>query len=200
MQNITRAEMAKLICNASGDIFNTIDEYSKVEKSNAIINKQSITLKNITIDGNLYLTEGIGDGNVTLENVTIKGRLIVTGGGKDSIHIINSNINELYVNRKKEIVRVVLDNALASNVVAFDNTIIVVTKRASVDNLNISGKARVIVDKLASVNSLKINSKNVEITLDGNIGNIYTSEDVSINGKIYKKGIINVSEKHNTRN
>lgn len=197
-QNITRAEMAKIICNASGDIFNTIGVFSKVEKSNAIINKQNITIKDITIDGNLYLTEGIGDGNVTLENVTIKGRLIVTGGGKDSIHIINSNINELYVNRKKEFVRVVLDNVVASNIVAFDNSIIVITKKTSVENLTINGEARLIVDKLANVDTVKINSKNVEITLDGNIGKIDTSEDVNINGKIYKKGIVSFNEIHNT--
>jgi len=197
-QNITRAEMAKIICNASGDIFNTIGEFSKVEKSNAIINKQNITLKDITIDGNLYLTEGIGDGNVTLENVKIKGRLIVTGGGKDSIHIINSKINELYVNRKKEFVRVVLDNVVASNIVAFDNSIIVITKKTSVENITINGEVRLIVDKLANVDTVKINSKNVEITLDGTIGKIDTSEDVNINGKIYKKGNVSFNEKHNT--
>ncbi|GEM_PF-1667567 len=197
-QNITRAEMAKIICNASGDIFNTIGEFSKVEKSNAIINKQNITLKDITIDGNLYLTEGIGDGNVTLENVTIKGRLIVSGGGKESIHIINSNINELYVNRKKEFVRVVLENVSVSNIVAFDNSIIVITKKTSVENITINGEVRLIVDKLANVDTVKVNSKNVEITLDGTIGKIDTSEDVNINGKIYKKGNISFNEKHNT--
>ena len=31
----------------------------------------------MTIEGNLYLTEGIGVGDITLDNVIVKGELII---------------------------------------------------------------------------------------------------------------------------
>ena len=34
----------------------------------------------MTINGNLYITEGVGDSNVTLEGVTVKGKTLISGG------------------------------------------------------------------------------------------------------------------------
>jgi len=61
------------------------------------ITAPGITLQNTTIKGNLYLTEGIGEGEVTLKNVTVQGCTKIAGGGKDSIHLRNTSIGQVLV-------------------------------------------------------------------------------------------------------
>ena len=41
----------------------------------------NVTLRNMTIDGDLFITQSSPYANVTLENVTVTGRIIITGGG-----------------------------------------------------------------------------------------------------------------------
>lgn len=50
-----------------------------------------VTLKDSVITGNLYLTEGIVDGNVLLENVKVGGKIFVNGGGEHSIVLNDSS-------------------------------------------------------------------------------------------------------------
>ncbi|MCX7920965.1 MAG: S-layer homology domain-containing protein [Clostridia bacterium] len=82
---ITRAEAINIIDNVMGSLINKAGTYSKVDSRNLVINTGNVTVKNIIIKGDLYLTEGIGDGNVTIENVTVKGRTIIHGGGENGI-------------------------------------------------------------------------------------------------------------------
>ena len=54
------------------------------------------TLSDATIEGNLYITEGVLSGNVNLNNVTVKGDIIVGGGnvtldGVTAMNLIVSN-------------------------------------------------------------------------------------------------------------
>lgn len=46
-------------------------------KQNVVINASGVVLKNKVIDGNLILSEGIGDGEVFLESVTVHGSVYV---------------------------------------------------------------------------------------------------------------------------
>lgn len=49
---------------------------------NVIINIVNVILKDIEISGNLYIIEGVGDGDVIIENVKVDGKVIVLGGGE----------------------------------------------------------------------------------------------------------------------
>ena len=100
---ITRAEAITVLERAAGTIYNCAGTYGPfrgnlVLEGNVTITTPSVTLQNTTITGNLYLTEGIGEGEVTLDNVTVQGTTKIGGGGSDSIHLINTTIGSVLVN------------------------------------------------------------------------------------------------------
>ena len=75
------------------NIYNTAGTYGDTTiAGNVSVSSDGVTLKNLNIKGDLYLTEGIGNGTVTLDNVTVDGKTLVCGGGMESIIIKNSTL------------------------------------------------------------------------------------------------------------
>lgn len=72
---------------------------SKTIDGNVIISNAGVTLQNTTINGNLLLAVGIGDGDVKLKNVSVKGNTIVKGGGSNSITVEDSSLPHLTINK-----------------------------------------------------------------------------------------------------
>jgi len=85
---ITRAEFAQVMHNIFRQYINKAGEHSVVADGNILVNVPGVTLKNVTINGDLVVGDGVGEGDLVLDNVTIKGRLLVRGGGVNSIKII----------------------------------------------------------------------------------------------------------------
>jgi hypothetical protein len=85
-----RAEVMQVFDNTLGDIIGA-DKAVELDKG-ALINKGGVTLSESSIDGDLYIGQGVGDGDVTLEDVAITGRLVVFGGGSGSIHIKGASV------------------------------------------------------------------------------------------------------------
>ncbi|MDT3705114.1 MAG: S-layer homology domain-containing protein [Thermincola sp.] len=105
--NIKRGEAVILLSKAGGEIYNTPATYSQDVEGNLVINTPGVTLKNMTIKGDLYLAEGIGEGDVTLDGVTVKGKTYVQGGGENSIVFLNSALTDVVVKKPGSPVRVV---------------------------------------------------------------------------------------------
>ena len=101
-EDLTRAQAIKMLDNVMGEIYNKAGTYNKDVKSNLVININNVTLKNLTVHGDLYLTEGIGEGDVTLDNVTVKGKSYVRGGGKHSIIVKDSALAGVMTVSKKD--------------------------------------------------------------------------------------------------
>jgi hypothetical protein len=97
LANLTRAEALTLISNIAGVIVEDPLTMTGNYPGNIVINEADVTLENVTIEGNLYITEAVGDGDVTLDNVVVQGELVVLGGGENSIKINNSDIGSLLV-------------------------------------------------------------------------------------------------------
>ncbi|MDF2839992.1 MAG: S-layer domain protein, partial [Clostridia bacterium] len=72
-----------------------------------VVISPEVTLKNITINGDLILRETIGEGNVYLDNVVVLGETIVKGGGANSIVIKNSTLGKIIVIKEGNTVRIV---------------------------------------------------------------------------------------------
>lgn len=79
---LTRAELVMLLDQLMTEVIDhTSEVYEKDVMGNLLINKRNVVLRNMTVNGDLYLTEGIGQGGkVTLENVIVTGRLLVANG------------------------------------------------------------------------------------------------------------------------
>ncbi|MNO13970.1 Extracellular endo-alpha-(1-_5)-L-arabinanase precursor [compost metagenome] len=103
---VTRAEALRMIGRLGGDPLLQEGMYTQLTARNMVISRAGIELKNAAISGNLYLTEGIGDGNITLDNVKIAGKVFVSGGGENSVILNNVNASEIVVNKKNGKVRI----------------------------------------------------------------------------------------------
>lgn len=117
---ITRAEFAQLMFNLVKGYVNTPGQYDTVAEGNVMINVPGVTLKDVTIDGDLIIGEGVGIENVTLDNVIITGRLLVRGGESISIKG-TSQITKVIVARVDGPVKIVVeDDAVVDTVVIND--------------------------------------------------------------------------------
>ncbi len=80
--NMSRAEFVTVVNNAVKGFFNKPGTYTSEEKLSGIVivNTGDVVLENMEIDGDLFLTPGVGDGVVTLKNTTVSGEIITQGG------------------------------------------------------------------------------------------------------------------------
>ena len=83
-QVVTRGEVAKILYYYMGTSLSTAGRsYTgadlKTDTKNVTIS-ESCTLSNAVVEGDLYITEGVGSDAVTLNNVTVMGTMIVSGG------------------------------------------------------------------------------------------------------------------------
>ena len=110
--NISRAEFAQMMHNLIKQYIKAEGEYTEVADGNIMVNVPGVTLKNVTINGDLIIGDGVGEGDLTLDNVVVKGRMLVRGGGIESIVIVGGGeegkVNEAKANGN---VRVVVDVA-----------------------------------------------------------------------------------------
>ncbi|NMB34902.1 MAG: S-layer homology domain-containing protein, partial [Firmicutes bacterium] len=113
--NATRAEAAVLLAKSievvkKEVLLTTYDEAgiygpetgTQTLEGNVIINADGVILQNTVVQGNLIISEEVGDGDVTLNNVTVKGETFIRGGGKDSIHINGGQYNNIIVESTSE--------------------------------------------------------------------------------------------------
>lgn len=87
LDNITRAEAVKMIDNVIGELKNREGIYTGSAVGNLVVNSAGIELKDMVINGNLYLTEGIGDGGVVLDSVIVNGKIFISKDSENSIII-----------------------------------------------------------------------------------------------------------------
>lgn len=84
---LTRAEAISVLDRAVGLLYKRTGTYGPLLtittiEGNVTITTGEITLKNMVITGNLYLTKGIEIGQLTLDNVQIQGATKISGGTK----------------------------------------------------------------------------------------------------------------------
>lgn len=120
-KNITRAEAIVTLDRAMHDkyvVYSNAGTYgpeSGIEMidGNVMISVADVTLRNMVVTGNLLLGVGIGNGDVHLSGVKVQGKTIVQGGGENSIHVINSELFTVIVDKQNGSVRVVATGSTA---------------------------------------------------------------------------------------
>lgn len=109
-RSLTRAEAVQWMDRLAGQLYNKAGVYdAKEQLSNAIVNTDGVVIRNKNVTGQLYLAPGIGDGEARVEKSTVKGRTFVNGGGSNSIHLSESDLGAVTVNRPGGSIRVVID-------------------------------------------------------------------------------------------
>ena len=110
LDNITRSEFAQIFYNIIGTYIVSKGTYDKDIKGSVLIRTDDVTLKDMTVDGDLIVGCGAADGKITLDNVTVKGRLLVWGGGTAAVYCNNgTNMPAVVVARVDDAVKVIYD-------------------------------------------------------------------------------------------
>ncbi|MFB9329162.1 S-layer homology domain-containing protein [Paenibacillus aurantiacus] len=104
--SLTRAEAVVMLRQLAGSVLNKAGEFGKLDTRNVVINQDGVTLRDTTVKGNLYITEGVGDGDVTLANVTVEGEVFVTGGGEHTVTLADTTIKSLNVDKADGKIRI----------------------------------------------------------------------------------------------
>ena len=129
LDNITRAEFAQIFYNIIGTYIVSKGTYNKDIKGSVLIRTDDVTLKDMTVDGDLIVGCGAADGKITLDNVTVKGRLLVWGGGIKAIYCNNgTQMPEVVVARVDDAVKVIYDRD--STLAVVDMIKVRITERA----------------------------------------------------------------------
>ena len=84
---ITRGEAAKMLSEVAGEIRSTTTQnrLGRTIYGNVTISSSSVTLSDVTVTGDVYITEGVGLGYVQLDNVTVLGEVIISGAGESNV-------------------------------------------------------------------------------------------------------------------
>jgi len=197
--NISRAEFAQMMHNLIKQYIKAEGEYTEVANGNIMVNVPGVTLKNVTINGDLIVGDGVGDGNLTLDNVTIKGRLLARGGGVNSITIIGGSVEgKVIVAKVDGDIRVSVEGGADVEVIVIDDgkddviiegtvgtvqitaaEVPVVIQNATVEKIEVvaSGATNITVANGAAVTNVVVNSGAVGTTLniEGNVNTVETS-------------------------
>ncbi|MFP4977371.1 carbohydrate binding domain-containing protein [Paenibacillus sp. CN-4] len=75
-------------------------------KGSAVIGRAGTVLKDAVIEGDLYLTEAIGEGEAVLDGVKVNGTVYVSGGGSSSIGFKDAGLASVVVDKPGGGVRV----------------------------------------------------------------------------------------------
>ncbi len=188
---ITRAEVVATL-DRMAELVNRNGTYTQDSRGNLIVNARNVTLKDMTVGGDLIVADGVADGDVYLDAVTVKGNIILRGCGENSFHILpgcdvetvivtkttdgcirlvnesGKTIPMIYVNDGEG--GVTLDGGeLGSVVVACDAPVKITAKK--VKTLSVVGNAGITVEKDATVERLEVGGTagKAAITINGKV-------------------------------
>ena len=181
---ITRAEVVKILDNAVAGLYSTSGEYSQNASGIVIINAPDVTLKNMTITGDLIIAQGVGNGEATLNNVTVTGNTIIRGGGANSIHITgNSSLTNIIIEKTDDgQVRVVTADGVEISALYIDDGRDDVILDGSFANVILNADINVIITENTVIDKLTVNST-AQLTNNGTVtAAIVNADGVVISG------------------
>lgn len=165
---ITRAELAQVLYKLIPAYVSTAGSYTAAAAGNLMVNVPDVTLKGITVPGDLILGEGVGEGDVTLSGVTVAGRLVVRGGGGQSIHIADKSTVGAVVMGKtgSGAVRVVSESGASVKSVTVGDGGGKVILEGAFDTVAVNSAAPVTLQN-ATVANLDVSAENAVVSLEG---------------------------------
>ncbi|MBW5445229.1 family 16 glycosylhydrolase [Cohnella sp. CFH 77786] len=171
---ITRAEAAVMLDRMIGWMAVQPGNYKEASiQGNAFVNLPGIELDGANIEGNLYVTDGVGEGNASFEEIKVKGLTVVEGGGENSVHFRQSQLGKVSAAKKGSPVRILLEQGTSAEV-------LVVDRPATID-----------ISEDSKVEELRIETAaaGTKIANKGKLGRLVSeAENASLNGQAIPKG------------
>lgn len=180
---ITRAETVAILDRALGKLVSTGESASGRVDGNVVVRGAGAKLSDMTINGDLIIAEGVGEGEVHLDGVTITGRTIVRGGGVNSIYMNNVRANGgVVVNKLDGKVRVVTSGNTTVSVTLLQSDAILVGDGFKTVEIPADVAKGQTVELQGNIERLVNSSENVEITANGTIQTVEANVKTEIKG------------------
>ena len=151
-----------------------LDAEDKVEESkDVIVDKDDTIIKDQVIEGDLIISEKVGDGEVTVKDTTVKGDIIVRGGGDDSIYLENVTAEGIISIEKKD-VRVQLEGSTTVSDIE-------VKEECTLSSINFTGSVDTITitDAVAENGDVTIKVPADKVIVDADV-NVKIQKDVDL--------------------
>ena len=111
LKTITRAEAVKLISNIFPNVHMPESTLVNVSlRGGLLVTTPFAELRDVVLNGDVVVGDGVGSGSVLLSNCTIFGSLIVRGGGPNSVALSNTYVDRIYVASYGADTRVAVDD------------------------------------------------------------------------------------------
>ncbi len=168
LENITRAEFAQVLYRMVSGYCMESETYTQNVSGNLLINAPGVTLKGITISGDLLIGEGVGNGDVTLDGVTVTGRIVIRGGGVNSIILTNkSSAGSILIGKTGDGgIRVRADEGCQVEIVYVNDGKDDVILAGAFDQVKVETSTPVSL-KDATVTNLTISAEGAQVKLEG---------------------------------
>lgn len=123
LATISRAEFAVVMDNLVKEYITQPGTVTQVAAGgNVLVRSEGVTLKNLTVKGDLIIGDGVGEGEVILDGVIVEGKVIVRGGGPNSIIIRgNSDIGKIILTKINGEIRVVVEGDADVEIIYVDD-------------------------------------------------------------------------------
>lgn len=193
---ITRAEFIKII-DSIVDLYVYDDETSVEAKSvrNALITAANVSLKNVSVENALYISEAVGDSDIVLDSVKVNGITYFEGGGENSIHIIDSDMGIIIADKKSgEILRIVVEGSSSVASLVTKSSIIIedaTTNGQAIMKVTVSDQvpANTIIEMIGEFVELNSEADGINIILEGIIDTLVNNGlQLSVNDEEVEAG------------
>lgn len=180
---ITRAETVAILDRALGKLVSEGESASGRVDGNVVVRGAGAKLSDMTINGDLIIAEGVGEGEVHLDGVTITGRTIVRGGGVNSIYMNNVRANGgVVVNKLDGRVRVVTSGSTTVSVTLLQSGAILVGDGFKTVEIPADIAKGQTVEIQGNIERLVNNSEDAKITANGTIQTVEANVKTEIKG------------------
>lgn len=166
--DVTRAEFAQVMYNMIAGYVDKGQTLTEVPEGNVVLRSDDVTLKGVTVTGDLIVGDGVGEGNVYLEDVHIKGRLVIRGGGTQCIVASGSTTVDGGAASGKTASPVLVKwNSTAQNLdlkVCEGSSDVILTGKFN--QIQVAGSEMKVSLENAEVNKLNVSGENTQVTAD----------------------------------
>lgn len=165
---VTRAQFVVMLQRvASAYMTPTATYTSKQVNGSLMVGVGNISLDNMNITGNLFLTDGVGTGDITLNGTTVGGTIYVRGTGPNTVKLAaRSHASSVVLCNPNNAVHLDVDSSSSISGVRVHEAVGSVTLTGNVGNvILLTGKAPLKLSG-AIVNNLSVDAKLASITID----------------------------------